>query len=880
MDSYLPTVINSLRTGSRFSVDSVLKNIKADKAEIASLILGIKDFQINNYFDPGLVSNFSALNKEYLIDAFRDSDIRIKNYFSAANTVGLIINSMLDIFTSEIEKLEKDVDVLENFVNNYEYLAGKDDLYNSNYIEKFDNSLFDYRSDGIIFPLVDRDNVSFDENGNGFVDTKSGTFKIGNESKITNLTKSIESIIIKSNYDFMDYSDTGFNSVFTETLFDSWSVSVKSPSIIKSPLNELSEYCGYDTTAINGAQTYVEIMLSSPQLMDTLYITPNYSNGLQLLQVVLFNDEQPNISIFNQNFNQESAEKVSVTSSSRGFIPVLSKPKLIDSVSEIIFEKTLVKKIVLIFNQSLYKKTEITTNNTEIVSRKIYEIVKSIRKQRKNNTDKLQDLVYSIFLKKNSTKQLLKNLDYISNYYSYRYPCIDSRINGPIYSRKLLEDMKEMGSFDSTSSTIISNIFENFISHVMDENSEIFDQSTYVESVTARGYGFNFRSVGLLPLKSSNVYNGIKTQSSNPEVISRSNNSALVDLLSEEKTDQYEYNFSLRSIDFSLVQRNSSNKACFVSRKIPINGHPLAIKAKLIKDRSNLDLNNYSYNLKESTSYEISFSNIEIPDQEQDWIPLVPSGETSVSSEVLFFDYQNKTSTTRFSFMENSLSIYENGIAVEPQRYSISGRTISMPKIDPKAIYVCSYDLNSNIYNYDSIDLTSSGLFQESTKPAYGPHGSGELYSSTDLTNRIKLSNIPYVNSSYLQNATYSNLVGTVFTGTAAGYSPVKVLLSDGSYAINITNYTSSSDYPDFSSKSSGTYFIQSGKEIIFNKYIDSELKVIYDYVPNSLRFRLIMRKNIPNIDYSASADAVIIKTKTKVYDPFYDKLTKVIYKK
>ena len=880
MDSYLPTVINSLRTGSRFSVDSVLKNIKTDKAEIASLILGIKDFQINNYFDPGLVSNFSALNKEYLIDAFRDSDIRIKNYFSAANTVGLIINSMLDIFTSEIEKLEKDVDVLENFVNNYEYLAGKDDLYNSNYIEKFDNSLFDYRSDGIIFPLVDRDNVSFDENGNGFVDTKSGTFKIGNESKITNLTKSIESIIVKSNYDFMDYSDTGFNSVFTETLFDSWSVSVKSPSIIKSPLNELSEYCGYDTTAINGAQTYVEIMLSSPQLMDTLYITPNYSNGLQLLQVVLFNDEQPNISIFNQNFNQESAEKVSVTSSSRGFIPVLSKPKLIDSVSEIIFEKTLVKKIVLIFNQSLYKKTEITTNNTEIVSRKIYEIVKSIRKQRKNNTDKLQDLVYSIFLKKNSTKQLLKNLDYISNYYSYRYPCIDSRINGPIYSRKLLEDMKEMGSFDSTSSTIISNIFENFISHVMDENSEIFDQSTYVESVTARGYGFNFRSVGLLPLKSSNVYNGIKTQSSNPEVISRSNNSALVDLLSEEKTDQYEYNFSLRSIDFSLVQRNSSNKACFVSRKIPINGHPLAIKAKLIKDRSNLDLNNYSYNLKESTSYEISFSNIEIPDQEQDWIPLVPSGETSVSSEVLFFDYQNKTSTTRFSFMENSLSIYENGIAVEPQRYSISGRTISMPKIDPKAIYVCSYDLNSNIYNYDSIDLTSSGLFQESTKPAYGPHGSGELYSSTDLTNRIKLSNIPYVNSSYLQNATYSNLVGTVFTGTAAGYSPVKVLLSDGSYAINITNYTSSSDYPDFSSKSSGTYFIQSGKEIIFNKYIDSELKVIYDYVPNSLRFRLIMRKNIPNIDYSASADAVIIKTKTKVYDPFYDKLTKVIYKK
>ena len=44
---------------------------------------------------------------------------------------------MIDIFFSEIEKVEKDLDTLQIFIDNYEFIAGKDDLYNSNYIEKF-----------------------------------------------------------------------------------------------------------------------------------------------------------------------------------------------------------------------------------------------------------------------------------------------------------------------------------------------------------------------------------------------------------------------------------------------------------------------------------------------------------------------------------------------------------------------------------------------------------------------------------------------------------------------------------------------------------------------------------------------------------------------
>jgi hypothetical protein len=882
MDTYLPGVINSLRTGSRSFVSTVLKNVKADKSEISSLISGIRDFQINNYYDPGLISQLSPLNKEYFINAFRDADIRVKNYFSVANTVGLIINSMIDVFSAEIDKVEKDIEQLEDFINNYEYISGKDDLYNSNYFEKFDNALYDYRSDGLSFNLVDRDNLNFDQNGNGFVDTKSGLFKIGNKSTTKNFSGNIESINLKSNYYLMNYSDSGFESVFTETLFDSWAVSVKSPTVLNTSLSELSKYCNYDSSAIKGAQTYVEINFSSPQLIDTLYITPNYSNGLQLLQVVLFNNSDEMVETV-QSISSSNINRISLNSNNRGFIPVLSSPKIIDSVSEIVFEESVVKKVILIFNQSLYKKTETVTNDTELVSRKIYEIIKDLRNKRKNNTDKLQDLVYSMFLKNSSIKEFLKNKDYITNYYSYRYPCIGDSSNAPIYSRSLLEDLKEMGTLDNFNSSIISNIFQNFMSHVIDQQGEIFDQSTYIESSLSKGSLFNFRSVGLLPIKSSNIFNSPKVQSSSAEMISRSNQSYILDLLSEEEQDQYEYSFSLKSIEFASVERNKSNKACFVSRKIPVNGHPQAVKVKLLKDKSNLDLSNHSYDLKESTSYELSISTAEIPDEENDWIPLVSHGETSVSSEVLFIDINSKMATTRFSFKENSLSIYENGLLLDPSLYSVAARTIkfgSQIQLKPNSIYTVSYELNSEIYNYGLVDFVSSGIFQESTKPAVSSDGSGELFSSTDLTNRVVIQNIPYVNTSFVSNATYSSLVGTVFYGSGSGYNPVKILLSDGSYAVNLTNYTESSDSPDFSLKPSGVYFIQNGKEIIFNQYISSPFRVIYEYVPSSLRFRLIMRKNIPNINYTCSADSILVKCKTKIYDPFYDKLTKVIIKK
>lgn len=214
----------------------------------------------------------------------------MRSYYSSANTVSLMLNSMIDIFFSEIEKIEKDLDTLQLFIDNYEFIAGKDDLYNSNYIEKFDNYLNDYRTDGYLFKLIDRDGNDFDENGNGFVDVKSGVFKIGDHSIIRNALDFIDDVNIKSNYENYKSSDSGFYTTLNDNKSDSWNVTIKSPVILTSKINDINKYISYDTSYLNGAQNIVEMSFAFPQEIDTIYITPGHGNGFQLLQAVLFSD--------------------------------------------------------------------------------------------------------------------------------------------------------------------------------------------------------------------------------------------------------------------------------------------------------------------------------------------------------------------------------------------------------------------------------------------------------------------------------------------------------------------------------------------------------------------------------------------------------------
>ena len=46
---------------------------------------------------------------------------------------------------------------LEAYMDKYSFISGEDDLYNSSFIENFDNNMNSYENDQVIIKLSDRD---------------------------------------------------------------------------------------------------------------------------------------------------------------------------------------------------------------------------------------------------------------------------------------------------------------------------------------------------------------------------------------------------------------------------------------------------------------------------------------------------------------------------------------------------------------------------------------------------------------------------------------------------------------------------------------------------------------------------------------------------
>ena len=417
----LPEVINSFSFGSQMTVSSLVREMKLDKFDFGNLVTKLSSIRLNTNYSPSAFEQFSVLNREFFIDMFRDADLRMKSYYSTANLISIMLNSMTDVLFSEIEKVEKDLDQMSTFINNYEFLSGKDDLYNINYIEKFNTNINDYRFDGYTFSLPDRDGEAFDENGNGYIDKKIGVFKIGKYNNFTNIINLVNDIRVETNYNNYITTDTGFFNSLNESKSDSWTVTIKSPIILNTQIPSIDKYITYDQSYITGAKTLVEISLSFPQLMDSIQITPGHGNGLQLMQVVLFSETasetsylSPSEAFGDENYEADEVYRNAIESATQWLsllsglsaenltvVPLLSSPKLIDSTTEVTFDRKFVNKVIMIFNQPIYSKNEKTVSTTELTGKALTQIAKQIKQDKKDNPDVLQDMVYNLFLKNN-----------------------------------------------------------------------------------------------------------------------------------------------------------------------------------------------------------------------------------------------------------------------------------------------------------------------------------------------------------------------------------------------------------------------------------------------------------------------------------------------
>lgn len=107
MMNFLPNTIKTFSDKSQQTVGSLIKSIKADKAQVAELVKNLASFSTGADFAPSMSRPKSIIESEFFVDIFRDVQIRLDRYFAASNAISVSLSSMVEIMLSEISKTEK-----------------------------------------------------------------------------------------------------------------------------------------------------------------------------------------------------------------------------------------------------------------------------------------------------------------------------------------------------------------------------------------------------------------------------------------------------------------------------------------------------------------------------------------------------------------------------------------------------------------------------------------------------------------------------------------------------------------------------------------------------------------------------------------------------
>ena len=872
MKNKLPSYIDSYSFGSRKIYSDLIIEAKRDKRNISDIAKKlVNSSALNRYVGIG-VQPYTNGSVDTFIDFFRNMNIETVNYFDSMNLIGSTLNSMIDVLGSEVAKLEKNIKELEIYVDNFSFISGEDDLFNGSFVETFTDDSNLFKNDNYFERYKDRDGSYFLDNEIAMVDVVSGTMKNGNSFLTVQKNPTIKDY--KNNYSSYISSSSSLENMFSDNSFKSWNVTIKSPTILRSRITDFESDVGYDYSQISGANASVVFDFDSTQRINCIRVAPNMGVDFQVVQVILY--------------------PVGIDQGNKTL--VLDSPILVDSVKDISFEERTVKSVKLIFNQPRYKRIQLTASSSEQQAKIFNDYISKIREARKNSHDKLQDIVYSYFLIRNNIAYQNSDPRYVQTMYTYRYPCSETE---PVYGSlsEFLSDKKSFIELDAknkfSSNNPVTIFVESIVSYVLGSKYRM-SPSVYISTKNS----FNPLKVsdidhnGALPISG---YNQPYSQSSHSEsqMVATSSLSDLHgQLFNNDITGSYEYSMSIKSIKFgSVINSSPSNsnvgnnlrqsKTFFISKRIQTGGYIGALKIKSVNEipkstNSNLDL-------KDTASIEYSVTIAQDASEDSAWIPILPYGENSVTTEMLMPTLGNGRCRLRFAAVFSSLIVYENGKRIPMSRMAADGtsfgRIITISSFDPSKTYIASYKVDRQITDPNIVDfsLVSGQAFY--SRIIFDDNGTGEPLSTQGSENKATLTYDPYIDySKFSVDYSYSDVTGMNYNGTRDQYRPVQVKLENGSYAINLTNYLPNRNvkYALPSLGSSQIYFIQQGRNLVFSQSVKN-FRAIYEYIPENMRYKIVIRSFDSDIESSAYVDNFVLKYQIKKTDSFSDKLLKVV---
>lgn len=593
-------------------------------------------------------------------------------------------------------------------------------------------------------------------------------------------------------------------------------------------------------------------------------ISPNISQGLYVTQIVLDRD------VTNSNTSDNQTNKISI----------LTAPIYVDRNLDVDFPKEKIKGFIIFFKQKNYKRTKLSPIQSELNSKLVSVLTKSLRNEKKKNHDLLQDYVLTFFLKDSNKNYILRNKNIYNYDYTKYYPVEQSKKEINL----LKEIKKDVSPSDLESknlfknSDFISNIVFAIVSYSLGAKFRGLNSSTYIESnllSNIKSVG-NYASGGMIPVGDSNI------SESNvhllKETYSAFNKADALDGMNNiEKTNLYEYMFSIKNISLFTTENIMTiaqatpyiKRSNFVSKKIKLEGKPLSVK--MMTNYLNRTVSS-SNDMSDPTSVEFSVTVKDNPINESDWIPIMPYAEKEIKAELMIFNPLDQKAKFRFAPKQETVSLYEDGKLLLSSSYTITGIYLSVNNRKPNSIYVCNYQpINETISK--EISLFSRNL-SSPVLSTYSSEGkNGERFTSLNYDNSATLSQTPYIDRSKFSNASYSSYSGTVTSSNSSfgnfdysSYSPVKVVFDDGTVAKNISNYIlTDTQVPSFEDRSDYC-FIHYDNTLIFNQKINTPFRVIYEYIPDIFRYRVVFR-SLNNSDENFSVDRLMFKFSSEKED-------------
>lgn len=872
MDPQLSNYVTTFSNQSRRTIQSVLATARVEKAELGRLVDKVSSFVGPTDYAPRLIAPLQEVQRNVIFDMFRDMDLRVRTQFDISNSLSLLSSSMSNIFGGELKKIEQDLDYLNTYIDNYSFISGEDDLYNRSFIENFDNESNSYFSKNVDINnqntnVPDRNNQNFLLSELAKVDSATGVLKFssGFEQSLRSINlNDIEEISYDTNFSSQYISsDTGVEKVINNINSKVWSVNVKTPFIVKESILDKEEYSSYKNGIVltPSAQIAVKINFSRLIEMSRLRINPNYAAGMQIGQIII------------ESETSSSSGTSSLTTFKKG---VLSAPVIIDKTFDIDLDQTyMVKSMVIVFAQTNYKRTKITSAQSEVNSKIVSQIVKEIRNRRKEKHDTLQDYVIRFFLDDTKKSYIVRNKKlYNYNLTSY-YPTTLSETNFGVIEKldrgSYYSDLDSFNKFKNTS--LLSNMIFSIVAYSIGSRLRNQISTTYVESNLRDTMKpvVNFFSGGMIPLSDSNIVD------SNLHYIEHTLGSMSKDDVTqmmnatEEKT-LYEYNFSIKGFSFfasSLGVAQTPTRAFFMSDKISTNGRP--IKVKMLADYFQEIRYSIGQSDRDKTSVEFSVCIEDDFSKESNWFPIVPFADTKIRTEVLFPNASGECNL-RLAPLPETVSLYEDGVKRISGTFLINNKIINISNYNQNKKYFVSYT-PIDIDKFKEINLHSTNLASPVLASPNFDGSNGEYFSSTMSGNMVRLAFDPYVDQTKLFGATYSPFIGTITSSKTSfgnydnsNYSPVKVVLNDGTTATNMTNYILDDYQTESFENSDNLMFIHNGDTLIFNRPINSGFRVLYQYMPDSFRYRIVLRSITPDSE-NYSVNRLIFKFSTENND-------------